>query len=210
MDVHGPGKIRRPRIIQPVIVSEPRVRIRHGNQIARALVINTGGDFFRLAQHGIHASSLAQYIANLILQGHIIKINMRHLMIRHGEHPAGPGIENFPPQLILHRQPAAFPKNPVQVDGIVHIRNAIFREQHHRNAPSRKEINQPAHQRIHFAQVAIDFGIQPAVRSVWPMPLQVVIQMRQVNQIERRRVCLFNPFGRLRNPARRGIRLALR
>ena len=37
------------------------------------------------------------------------------------------------------------------------------------------------------------------------MPLQIVIQMRQVNQVQRRRVFIFNPLRGLGNPARGAV-----
>ena len=51
MDVHRPRKIRCPRVIEPVIISEPRVFGRDGNQIARPQMLNARRDFLGLSKN---------------------------------------------------------------------------------------------------------------------------------------------------------------
>ena len=41
-------------------------------------------------------------------------------MIGHGKDAARAGVEQFTPQLLFHREPAPFPKPPVQMDWGVH------------------------------------------------------------------------------------------
>ena len=80
-------------------------------------------------------------------------------MIRHGENPARAGVENFKAKLVLHRQPAALAKNPVEMHRHVHVCDAVFRKQNHLHAALAKKINQVADDGVNLAQVAVDGGI---------------------------------------------------
>ena len=69
-----------------------------------------------------------------------------------------------------------------------------------------KKINQVADDGVNLAQVVVDFWIQfPSI--VRSMPLQIIIEVRQINQVQRRRKFIFNPFRGLGNPARGAIGL---
>ncbi len=159
MDVHRPRKIRRARVVEPVIIGEPRVFRGDGNQIARARMVNAGGGFFRVAQEFFHAGSFFQNVAHGFFQRSIVQINVRDLMIGHGENLARAGVENFQAKFILHRQPAVLAKNPVQMHRRVHVRDAVFGKQNHLHSALAKKINQIADDGVNLAQVAVDGGI---------------------------------------------------
>jgi hypothetical protein len=57
-----------------------------------------------------------------------------------------------------------------------------------------EEINQVADNPVNRAQVRPNDRVDQPIGCVNTMSLQVVIQMRQVNQIERRLIFFLNPF----------------
>ena len=102
MDVHGARKIRRAGVVEPIIISEPRIFLRHRNQIARARMVNARCDFLRLAQNLFHAGSFFQNLAHGFFQRRIVQINVRDLMIRHGKNLTRARVENFQTEFVLH------------------------------------------------------------------------------------------------------------
>ena len=59
----------------------------------------------------------------------IIEINMRDLMIGHGERPARAAVKKFQAQFLPHGNPASLPEKTVQMDGRIHRRDAVFGKQ---------------------------------------------------------------------------------
>ena len=135
-------------------------------------MLNARRDFLRLAENFFHAGSFFQNLAHGFFQRRVVQINVRDLMIGHGENFARAGVENFPAEFVLHRQPAALAENPVEMHRRVHVRDAVFGKQNDLHAALAKKINQVADDGINLAQVAVDCGIQfepPCVRPIRPL-----------------------------------------
>ena len=113
MDVHRARIVRRFGIIKPPIIRKPAPLISHRNQIASPRMIQTGQrpphpvDDMPDSRHRLHNRF------HLRMQRLVIEIQMRHLMIRHRKHFAGPGIEYLRPDFITPRNPAVLAKDPV-------------------------------------------------------------------------------------------------
>ena len=70
-------------------------------------MVNARRDFFRLRRElSSDAGSFLQNVAHGFFQRTVVQINVRDLMIGHGENLARAGIENFQAEFVLHRQPA--------------------------------------------------------------------------------------------------------
>ncbi len=79
-------------------------------------------------------------------------------------------------------------KNSVEMNRRVHVRDAVFGKQNDSHIALAEEVNQIADNGVNRAQIGNDGGIylifgRDAESAFWPMPLQVVIQVRQINQI---------------------------
>jgi len=131
---------------------------------------------------------------------------MRDLVIGHRKNPARAAIQRFQSQFVLHRQPPLLPEEAVQMNRPVHRRHSVLGEQNNLHFPVMEKRNQVAGDGVNPRQIA------ERVRSdrLRPVPLQIVVQVRQVDEAEGGRVFLLDPFGRPGNPPRGRVRAALR
>src|SRR6185437_1741076 len=107
-------------------------------------------------ENGAYAFHFFQPRTNFAFERTIIEINMRDLMVRHGEHFAGARIQNFQAQLLSDSQPARFAKRSVNVNWFADVRNPIFRKQNDLDHLLAEKINETADDGVNFAQVAND------------------------------------------------------
>ena len=84
---------------------------------------------FRVAKYRFNAGLSLQQFARRPGQRRIIEVNMRDLMIGHGERPACAAVKKFQPQFLPHRNPALLPEKTIQMDGRIHRRDAVFGKQ---------------------------------------------------------------------------------
>ena len=89
------------------------------------------------------------------------------------------------------------PERAVHVDGDGHITQPVLREHDDGGARGFVEPDEIERDGRDIAEVSIDRRIRD------PTPLQVVVEVRQVDQRQRRVVFLVDPPGRVRNPLRR-------
>ena len=86
------------------------------------------------------------------------------------------------------------------MDGRVDRRDAVFGEEHDLTSRVSKKVDEVADDGVDL--LAGPCAMRGCVRAE---ALQVVIEMRQVNQIQRGCIFVFDPFGGFRDPARDGI-----
>ena len=122
---------------------------------------------------------------------------MGDLVIGDGKNLARAAVHQLEAQLLLDREPPARPKDPVQRDRARHRGDSILRKHHRAHPAPRVEINQSARHPVDRPKIL------PELWIIWPQPLQVVIEMRQVNERQVRSVPFLNPLGRTRDPLRR-------
>src|SRR5579862_2880658 len=95
---------------------------------------------------------------------------MGNLMVGHSEYPACTGVENFQTEFVLYRQPALLPKNPVEMNRRVHVRNAVFGKQNHLYATLVKKMDEVANDGVNRLQIGNDNRIN-LKRALRPVPL---------------------------------------
>ena len=147
---------------------------------------------------------LLETAAHLLFESAILQVNMGHLVIRHRERPTRSTVEDLPAKLLLDGDPALLAEQPVQVDRGVHRGDSIFGEEDHPHVPCPEEVDQITGDLVDGADVLGDVWM---FRS---QPLQIVIEVRQINQTQGRLMPDLDPFRRFGNPARRGLGRALR
>jgi hypothetical protein len=85
MDFHQPREIWRAIIIQPVVVSEPRVAVRDRNKFARTRVIQPDSTLLGSVENPLHSGQAGHDPTCLCNQADFLHVNMSDLMIGDGE-----------------------------------------------------------------------------------------------------------------------------
>src|SRR5437773_5531016 len=112
-------------------------------------------------------------------------------------------IQQFKAKFIFDVEPASAPKDAVQMNGPIRVGNAVFRKKNDLQFALRKKVNQLPNDGVNGLEVGSDDGIyEPLFGSKCSKPLQIVIEMRKINQAQGRMIFLLDPFGRFRNPSR--------
>ena len=150
----------RAAVVIPVVISEPRICRRDGNQVSRAWMVYAGLDFFFGAEN-CYAVFL-QKVSNLAGGRFVLEINVCDLMISHGKNLTGAGIQKFPPQLFPDSDVkfAMLPKQPVEMNRAADVRDAVFGKQNDFHAALVKKINLVTDDGVNGAEVRDDGGIQ--------------------------------------------------
>jgi hypothetical protein len=107
------------------------------------------------------------------------------------------GIEQLAVLLATHPQPTRLPQRTVDVYGHPHRRDSVFGQHNDSGAVPRCIGNQSAGHGVNLAERYGD------ARMFGAEPLQVVIEVRQVNERQRRDAGAAHVYGSLGNPARR-------
>ena len=139
MDVHATRKIGRFGVVLPVVIREPAAGVGDGDEITAPGMIEACVDFPGLVQHLLHAWRRGQHGPDFFQDRRIIHIDMRELVIGDGKGAGTTKIERLKTDFILDRKPALLAKNPVQMHGVVHIRDAVLGKDHdldHESGPS--------------------------------------------------------------------------
>src|ERR1700754_2234334 len=116
-------------------------------------MINAQGGLFGWPEHSIHAIELLQDVSHPALEGGIVQVNMRDLMVGHRKHLAGTAVEQFQAEFLLDRKPTRFPEDAVKVNGLMDIGDSIFRKENHLNPLVAEKSQQPAYDGINGTQV---------------------------------------------------------
>jgi hypothetical protein len=97
-------------------------------------------------------------------------------------------------EFVFDAEPAAFAEDAVQVDGLLDIGDAVFGEEDDLDVPRLVEADEIADDVVDLAEVETDF------LHVEADALEVVVEMRQVNEREAGPVLFLDPFGALGDP----------
>src|SRR5437870_13303823 len=89
-------------------------------------MIDSERGFFLVVEDGFDTFLLLEKASDLRFPGRIIEVNMGDLMVGNGEDFAGAAIEQFMAQFIFNGEPAFSPEDTVQMDGPVHVGDAVF------------------------------------------------------------------------------------
>ncbi len=197
VDFDGPGEIGGTGIVQPIVIGEPTARVGHDEKISAARVPQTPRRLGICVQDLRHARLVFEDGAHLVPDRRVIDVDVRDLMVRDGERPARPGIENLRAEFVAPGDPAPFPEHAVEVHGTVHGGDAVFRQHGDLHALCLKRRDQIGGHFVDGAQVRRNR------RIVRAEPLEVVVEVRQVNEMEVGRVAFLQPASGGSDPPRR-------
>ena len=176
MNVHGPRKIGRPVVIQPVVIGKPGVPVGNGYEIAGPGMVQPMGGAFLPVEDGSHSVCRLEERAHLFQHVRVVHVYVRYLMIRDCEGPAGACVKEFASQFFTDPQESFPPENAVERHGSGHGRNAVFRQDDDSASLRfvvRDEFLADPVNPCHF------FGYACSCRS---LALQYVIEMGQVDE----------------------------
>ena len=127
---------------------------------------------------------------------------MSHLVVGHGERPAVSAVEPIETKLLLDGKPAALTEEPVEMNRSLYRCDAILGKQNNLYAARLKKINQSADNPVDALQVVGNLRVPRA------KPLEVVVEVRQVNEIQRWLLLLLDPLGCVGDPLTDCLRFA--
>src|SRR5437660_9449317 len=125
---------------------------------------------------------------------------MRHLVISYGKGIARARVKQLAPKLGSHGQQAMFPQLTVHMKHSRDRDNAVFRDKDDTRITRSIMVDQTATYRVQFVQIAYD------VLAVGTEPLETVVEVRQVDQGQRRIIAPIYHLRGLCNPAARRYR----
>ena len=199
MNLDGSCKIRRTPVVGPVVIGEPRTRIGHRHQLARARMIEIEDGFIGRIINAFDSRQALQHFPHLRLQPRLRYIDMRDLMVGHGKRFRDRRIQQFAAVLLPHRQKAGVTQRAIDVDRPVDARDAVFGQHDDRASAGARRFRQIAGDRVDLAQGLSDRGMG----FVRTETLQVVVQMRQIGQGKGRIVLGHDQLGGFGDPSRR-------
>ena len=199
MNIDRPGKVRSAAVLEPIIVGEPCVRRRHRHEVTRSRMVDACRTLRRLVEHRRHPVDRLEQPSHGRKLVTVSDVNMRHLVVRHRKHFARTEVHQLEPQLLFNAEPPALAKDPVQMNRFGHRHNPILGQQDDLDGPRIERVDEFAHNGVDPAQITAH------PHMVWPESLQPVIQVRQVDQAQRRLMAAFNPLSSLCNPTRSRI-----
>ena len=120
-------------------------------------------------------------------------------MVGDGEDLARASVEELESEFLFHREPALLPKDAVEVDGLVHGRDAVFGEQDDLHVALLEEEDELADEVVNEREVAGD------IRVLRAEALEAVIEVREIDEVQRGLELILNPFRGLGYPARRAV-----
>src|SRR5262245_59039812 len=127
MDVDRSGKIGRAAIVKPVVISEPGMRIRDGDKVARSRMRDSVANLF-------DPWSLLQQRAYLREACAVVQVDMSDLMICDGECCAGARIQELEAQVFTDSGQTILTENTIRMDRGIDRRDCIFGKHNHPRA----------------------------------------------------------------------------
>ena len=180
MYVHGAGEVRRDLVVKPVVVGEPAITGGQRHQLSRARVIEPVLPLSLVIEHGRHARHRLEKPLHLGDPLAAPDVDVGQLMVRHAEGLRRAGVEKLPPELGPHPDEPGLPQRAVQMDGTADLRDAVLREHDDPGAVTPHVLDQLPADGVDGAEVLLDVGMTR------PEALQVVIEMWQIDERERR------------------------
>jgi hypothetical protein len=197
VDLDGPGVVGRPRVVEPVVVGEPGVGLGDRDQLAGALVVEARRPLAVLVQHLRDPVQGLEVGAHRRDVGGVADVDVGDLVVGHGEGARGPRVQVLHAVLGVHLEPAPPAQQAVDVDRAGHPRDAVLADDQHGGAPGDAALGQ-------LAGHPVDVGRRRGgLRAVGAVPLQVVVEVRQVDERQVRPRRVDQVGGRARHPARR-------
>ena len=134
VNVHGRREVGCPRVVEPIVVGEPRVGRGHRHELAGTRVVETDSLLPALVEHLGHAAEPLEQRSDVRLVGRVSHVDVSHLMISHREGARSAGIEQLPAQRLLHGQEPSAPQRPVDVHRPADLADAILGDDQHLGA----------------------------------------------------------------------------
>ena len=129
---------------------------------------------------------------------------MGDLVVGDGEDFAGAGVEEFEAEFVFDGEPAFFAEAAVEVDGCVDVGDAVFGEEDGLDAVLFEEGDEVGGDGVDALEIGFDRRTRQA--GAWrSQALEVVVQMREVDEGKGGLVFGFDPFGRLGDPLGHGV-----
>ncbi len=197
MDIDGAREVGRHGVVEPVVIGEPTARFGDGDQIARARMAQAQLFLCGGVEDALDAGFGFNGGAHFVLDGGIVEINMRDLVIGHGEGARAAAVERLESEFVLDREPAVAAQHAIEVHRRVDLGDAVLGEHGDLNATRTEKVDEPASDVVDEPKIVGDLGIVRAEA------LQVVVEVRQVNEVECGPVLLLDPARGGGDPARR-------
>ena len=154
---------------------------RQRDELAGSLVIKAQGLLFTTIEDRVHSGDLLDHAPDRIGVACVTNVDVCQLMIRNGERPAVAGVERLGPQLLAHAQEPRLAQRPVDVNRSAHIDEAVLRKHDDAHAALTELRDERTADAVDRTKVV------PQIRMSRSQPLHVVVEVRKVDQQQRRR-----------------------
>ena len=144
VDVHGAREVGRARLVEKVVVGEPAVGARDRHQLARARMVQPALALAGLVEHPLHAGQRLDQRFDLGHQRGFSDVDVRDLVIGHGEGARCASVEQLAPELLAHLDVAGLAQRAVDVHRLRDRRDAVLREHDHARAGALCRLDQLA------------------------------------------------------------------
>lgn len=194
MDVHATRKVRGFLVIIPVVVGEPCVRGRHSGHFRQAFLcggVQVGQVCF---PDFIHTGCDGEEFCYFMGDGGIIDVDEGGLVVCYGKGAGGSAVQHFLVFFRFDGNPATFAEDAVEGDVTGDVGNAVFAQDNGNDACCLQILNQVAQQIIQR------LGCLCRLWGGGAEFLKVIIQIRQVDEVQRGFVLALYPFGGVSNP----------
>ena len=195
VDIDSAREVRGKAVIQPIIVGEPGPFGSYDEQIARACVSDAEGGLIGAVQDLRDPRLAFEQRVRAREKREVVQVNVRDLMVGKSEGFAGAAIEQIQAQLKLDGQPALLAEKAVEVNGGVHLGDAVLRKNQRLDGALAEEVEQFPDEGVDLPQIAFDG------RMAGTETLEIVIEVGEVNEVECGLVFLFDPPGGCGDPA---------
>ena len=176
VDLHEPGEVRRPGLVEPVVVREPRVRLGHEDQFAGPFVVQAVLRLAGLVQDERDSGQPFAEFADGRQVGGIPDVHVGDLVVGDRERAGGPRVQVLHAGLGVDVQQPLGAQRPVHVDGSARLGDAVLR-QHHHGCPTRgRRVQQRRQDAVQLSRGPrrLDPGR--------PEALEVVVEVRDVHE----------------------------
>ena len=181
MDLDQTGEIRSAPIVDPVVVCEPRIVARQRDELARASVIDAERALLAPVKYAVNAWQRRNDATDFLDQCRFRNIEMGDLMIGQGKRPRLRDIEHLATILGAHGKEPGLTQGSVDVDWHADSRDPVLGQHNHPRPVPLGIGDQRASDSIDLRETFC------GPRIVGPKALQVIIEMRQIDERQGRR-----------------------
>ena len=162
-------------------------------------MIETHRTLALVVEHRLDAVEALDELLHLGNAAAVLHVDVGDLVVRHRERVAGAGVEHVAPELRAHAHQACLAQRAIHVHRAGDRRDAVLRNHDHVAPAALGLRDELAAHRVHLLEILL----QPRVREVGSEALQVVVEVRQVHQVQARAVAVEDVDRALRDPLRR-------